>query len=303
MLYLLIAIMVLAWSFNFIVAKRTLEEVPPLTLLFLRVLLSNVILLALYIGRRWRQQRRAAGDPSASLRVIPEIHQDDWKWFALIGLFGVAGNQTGFTVGLHYTTVAHSSLIISLTPILVLLLATRMKLEIFTPMKVVGMLLSFSGVAVLVSEHGFDMHSASFSGDLITFAGSVCFALYTVYGKKVADRYDTLSLNTYTYLFGGSIVFLFTGREAFSLNLMTLSWKGWLGALYMAAIASVLAYMIFYYALGKISASRLVAFSYLQPVLATLLSVLLLGDKVTTHLLVGGALVLVGVALAERGRA
>ena len=288
MLYLLIAIMVLAWSFNFIVAKRTLEEVPPLTLLFLRVLFSNVILLALYIGKGMYKRR--------------PLEEGDWKWFALIGLFGVAGNQTGFTVGLHYTTVAHSSLIISLTPILVLLLATRMKLEIFTPMKVVGMLLSFSGVAVLVSEHGFDMHSASFSGDLITFAGSVCFALYTVYGKKVADRYDTLSLNTYTYLFGGSIVFLFTGREAFSLNLMTLSWKGWLGALYMAAIASVLAYMIFYYALGKISASRLVAFSYLQPVLATLLSVLLLGDKVTTHLLVGGALVLVGVALAERGR-
>jgi len=288
MLYLLIAIMVLAWSFNFIVAKRTLEEVPPLTLLFLRVLFSNVILLALYIGKGMYKRR--------------PLEEGDWKWFALIGLFGVAGNQTGFTVGLHYTTVAHSSLIISLTPILVLLLATRMKLEIFTPMKVVGMLLSFSGVAVLVSEHGFDMHSASFSGDLITFAGSVCFALYTVYGKKVADRYDTLSLNTYTYLFGGSIVFLFTGREAFSLNLMTLSWKGWLGALYMAAIASVLAYMIFYYALGKISASRLVAFSYLQPVIATLLSIWLLGDKVTPHLLVGGALVLVGVALAERGR-
>ncbi len=290
MLYLLIAIMVLAWSFNFIVAKVTLQEVPPVTLLFLRVLFSNVILLALYLGRRvYRQHQR--------------LQEGDWKWFALLGLFGVAGNQAGFTIGLHYTTVAHSSLIISLSPLLVLLLATHMKLEAFTKMKVIGMLLSFSGVAVLVSEHGFDTHSSTFLGDLITFAGSVCFALYTVYGKKVADRYDTLSLNTYTYLFGGAAVFLFTGREVVSLNWLAMSWKGWLGALYMAAMASVLAYMIFYYALTKISASRVIAFSYLQPVLATLLSIPLLGDKVTTHLLVGGALVLVGVALAERGRA
>jgi len=289
MLYLLIAVMVLAWSFNFIVAKLTLEEVPPVTLLFLRVLLSNAILLALYFGRRaYRQQQR--------------LQEGDWKWFALLGLFGIAGNQAGFTIGLNYTTVPHSSLIISLSPVMVLLLATRMKLEALTPLKAIGMMLSFAGVAVLVSEHGFGTESATFGGDLITFAGSICFALYTVYGKKVADRYDTLSLNTYTYLFGGAAVFLFTGWEMTSVNWLALSWKAWLGALYMAAMASVLAYMIFYYALTKISASRVIAFSYLQPVLATLLSILLLGDKLTTHLLVGGALVLVGVALAERGR-
>ena len=70
----------------------------------------------------------------------------------------------------------------------------------------------------------------------------------------------------------------------------------------MAAAASVLAYLIFYYALTKISASRVIAFSYLQPVIVTVLGVLLLGDRVTPHLLGGGALVLVGVALAERGR-
>ena len=290
MLYFLIALMVLAWSFNFIVAKRALEEVPPITLLFLRVFFSNVILLGLYFGRRmYRQQQR--------------LQEGDWKWFALLGLFGIAGNQTGFTVGLHYTSVAHSSLIISLTPILVLLMAARMKLEAFTKLKVIGMLLSFTGVAVLVSEHGFDTQSASFSGDLITFAGSLCFALYTVYGKKVADRYDTLTLNTYMYLFGGAAVFVLTGLEVATQNWLAIGWTGWLGALYMAAFASVLGYLIFYYALTKISASRVIAFSYLQPVLATLLSIWLLGDKITTHLLVGGALVLVGVALAERGRA
>jgi drug/metabolite transporter (DMT)-like permease len=290
MLYLLIAVMVLAWSFNFIVAKYALEEVPPVTLLFLRVLFSNVILMGLYFGRRlYREHRR--------------LEEGDWKWFALLGLFGIAGNQTGFTVGLAYTTVAHSSLIISLTPILVLLMATRMKLEKLTTLKVIGMLMSFSGVAVLVSEHGFGTNSSTFGGDLITFAGSICFALYTVYGKKVSDRYDTLSLTTYIYLFGGAAVFVFTSREISEVNWLALSWKGWLGALYMAAFASVIGYLIFYYTLTKISASRVIAFSYLQPVLATVLSILLLGEKVTTHLLVGGALVLVGVMLAERGRA
>ncbi len=288
MLYLLIAVMVLAWSCNFIVAKAALKELSPLALLSLRVLFSNVILLALYFGRGMHRKR--------------PLEEGDWRWFALLGLFGIAGNQSGFTVGLNYTTVSHSALIISLTPILVLILATRMKLETFTKMKIIGMAISFTGVAILMSEHGMNTHSPTFLGDLITLAGSVCFALYTVYSKRVADRYDTLSLTTFTYLFGGGMVFLFTGREFVHVNWLAVSWKGWLGALYMAAAASVLAYLIFYYALTKISASRVIAFSYLQPVIVTVLGVLLLGDRVTPHLLVGGGLVMVGVALAERGR-
>lgn len=288
MLYLLIAVMVLAWSCNFIVAKAALKELDPLTLLSLRVLFSNIILLGLYFGRGMHRKR--------------PLEEGDWRWFALLGLFGIAGNQTGFTVGIAFTTVSHSALIISITPILVLILATRMKLETFTTMKIIGMAISFAGVAILMSEHGIDTRDPSFLGDLVTLAGSICFALYTVYSKRVAARYDTLSLTTFTYLFGGGFVFLFTGREFVQVNWLAVSWKGWLGAFYMAAAASVLAYLIFYYALTKISASRVIAFSYLQPVIVTVLGVLLLDDRITPHLLGGGALVLIGVALAERGR-
>ncbi|HXE74261.1 MAG TPA: DMT family transporter [Candidatus Xenobia bacterium] len=288
MLYFLIAVMVLAWSCNFIVAKAALKELDPLTLLSLRLLFSNLILLALYFGTG-RHRRRPIGE-------------SDWKWFALLGLFGIAGNQTGFTVGIAFTTVSHSALIISVTPVLVLLLAARMKLESFTKMKLFGMAISFAGVAILMSEHAIDARDPSFLGDLVTFAGSICFALYTVYSKPVAARYDVLSLTTFTYLFGGGFVFLFTGRQFAQVDWLAVSWKGWLGALYMAAAASVLAYLIFYYALTKISASRVIAFSYLQPVIVTVLGVLLLGDRVTPHLLGGGLLVLIGVVLAERGR-
>lgn len=295
MLYVLIAIMVLAWSGNFVVAKYALDELPPFALLFLRVLFSNALLLSIYLSsRQHRQKPVQRGDPSTSLRA-------GWRDFALLGLFGVAMNQTGFTVGLSQTTVAHSALIISLTPIFVLVLATRMKLESFTALKVVGMALSFTGVAVLVSEYGFGSNSPTFTGDLLTLGGSIAFALYTVYGKRVSERYDTLTFNTFTYLAGAVVVLPLTSWQLFDLDWQAVTWRGWLGVAYMAVIASVAAYMIFYYALARISASRLVAFSYLQPVLATLLALLLRGEKVTGHLLLGGVLVLLGVSLAERG--
>ena len=255
LLWVLIAVMVLAWSGNFIIAKFTLRELPPFALLFLRVLFSNGLLLPLYLASR--QHRRQP------------LERGDWKWFALLGLFGIALNQTGFTVGLHHTTVSHSSLIISLSPLLVLILASRMQLERFTRQKLAGMALSFAGVGVLTLEHGAGTRNPTFLGDLLT---------------------------------GMVVVAPLAGWELFEVNWAAVTWRGWLGVAYMAAMASVAAYMIFYYALSKISASRVIAFSYLQPVLATILAILFLGERITPYLLVGGALVLVGVALAERGR-
>jgi drug/metabolite transporter (DMT)-like permease len=288
MLYFLISLMVLLWSANFVVAKYALEELPPFALLFIRVLMSAALLLAIYFARNQRERK--------------PLQAGDWKWFLALGLLGVAGNQTGFTVGIHYTTVGHSALIIALSPILVLVFAVRMKLESLNWQKAAGMALSFSGVAVLALEHGFNSASPTFTGDLLTFGGSLAFALYTVYGKRVSERYDTLTLNTFTYLAGFLAVVPVSAWQLFEVDWNAVSWKGWLGAFYMAAGASVAAYMIFYYALTKISATRVIAFSYLQPVLATILAVLLRGEQVTGHLLGGGALVLLGVYLAERGR-
>lgn len=288
MLYLLLLLMVLIWSANFIVAKFVLRELPPFALLFLRVFFSNLILLGLYFG-------------SGQYRRRP-IARADWGWFALLGLCGIALNQTGFTVGIHYTTVSHSALIISLTPIFVLFLATRMKLEPLTALKVGGMALSFVGVAILTLEHGAGPNGPTLRGDLITLGGAMAFALYTVFGKRVSGRYDTLSLTTFIYLAGFLVVIPLAGWQLFRVDWGQVSWRGWLGVFYMAAAASVTAYMIFYYALTKIDASRVIAFSYLQPVLATLLGILILGEHLTPYLLTGGPLVLLGVYLLEWGR-
>jgi drug/metabolite transporter (DMT)-like permease len=68
----------------------------------------------------------------------------------------------------------------------------------------------------------------------------------------------------------------------------------------MSLFASVIAYMLFYWALRHLAASRLAAFTYLQPMIATWLGVALLGESVTQQLIWGGALILVGVYVAER---
>ena len=68
----------------------------------------------------------------------------------------------------------------------------------------------------------------------------------------------------------------------------------------MAVFPSVVCYSIYYYALTHVPASRVAAFSYLQPLLATIMAILLLGENTTAGLMSGGALVLLGVFIAEK---
>lgn len=89
--------------------------------------------------------------------------------------------------------------------------------------------------------------------------------------------------------------------QSYGFDFTQVSAVAWTGILYMALFSSVLCYVIYYYALTYVPASRVAAFSYLQPVLATVMAIPLLGEHPTSALLMGGTLVLLGVFLAERG--
>jgi drug/metabolite transporter (DMT)-like permease len=282
---------VLIWTFNFLAAKVALREMSPYTLAPFRVELAAfiMVIISAVMTRRGKQSRA----PKPLDRV------DYWRFFWL-GLFGVAGNQVLFLIGLSSTTVGHSSLIIATGPISILLLARAQKLELLTVNKLLGMVLSFSGVALLALEKGISLQAGTLKGDLITFAGSFSFACYTVLSKRIAPKYDTISMNLYLYASGALIVLPWAIWRARLLDWGAVSWKGWAGLLYLALFGSVVAYLLYYWALRHLAASRLAAFTYIQPVLATLLGVAALGEEMTHNLLGGGALVLVGVYLAER---
>lgn len=285
-LYLLVAAMVLIWSCNFIIGKIATREFSVLALAGIRIQVAALILLVIFTARRG-----PAG--FAELRM-------NWKLMALLGLFGVAGNQGFFVLGLNYTSVAHSSLIVSLGPVFVLVLARLYGLERLSRLKISGLALSMAGVAILVGEHHNGQHS-SLLGDCFIASGSLAFACYVILSKEVSARFDSLSLNTFTYLAGAVMTIPLTAAGLALGGTARVTWHGWLAMLYMAAFSSVAAYLIFYYGLQYIPATRMSAFSYLQPPIATALSFVLLAEPITLPLVAGGLVIFTGVYLTEKG--
>ncbi len=281
----------LVWSVNYIVGKITLTHFDALSLASFRFQLSAGFLLAIYFSRRQRTPLRG---------------RDIWM-FVYLGFFGFAINQGCFVLGLALTTSEHSVVIIAMGPILILLLASAMKLERLTLGKVFGMVISFCGVVLLETEHGSPLHSPLLLGDLITLAGTLGFSLYTVLGKRVAGSYDTISMTTFNASAAALLWLPLAIRQGMRLDWRSVGYAGWAGLFYMVAFSAVGGYLAFYWLLGHMDASRVVVVNYLQPVVVVLLSIPLLGEHPTGRLLASGALVLFGVYLAEhasaRGRA
>jgi drug/metabolite transporter (DMT)-like permease len=195
--------------------------------------------------------------------------------------------------------------IVGLGPIYILVLAVLFGLERATGHKVVGMLIALIGVAVLASENGVSVNSASFEGDAITMTGSIGFAVYAVLGKCLAGKYDTLTMTAFNHFAGALIVLPIAIIEAANLyrvGNLRIPWQAWVAVLYMAIFGSALAYVFYFWLMRYLEASQLSAFTYLLPVLATVLGILWLGEKGSWGQVLGGVLALGGVYWIESGR-
>jgi drug/metabolite transporter (DMT)-like permease len=296
-----ITLIMAIWAVNYLAVKFALRYFQPLTLASFRVVGASAFMLAFYpVGARLRAF-------SADLRAHKQPRTlRDLFTFAYLGFFCVGLNQMCFTVGLRYTSVAHSSLILGMGPIYALILAVLFRLEKLTFGKALGMAVSFIGVAILASGSGVSRHSPTLLGDFITLCGSLAFALYVVLGKRVAGNYDALTMTTWNYLFGGLIILPLAINRAFALgplaNWQAIPWTAWACLAFTAIFSSTLAYLFYFWLLRYLEASQLSAFSYLLPVSATILGILFLGERGSWSELFGAALALCGLSLTESAR-
>ena len=173
--YLAAGACTLIWGSNYSIAKRLLLEVDPLAVAWVRAaagVLFFGLLLALRDGR--------GGLVDGLRRAAP------------LGLLGIFANQILFMTGLRRTSAAHSAILIALLPVFVLLISALGRAERISVPKIAGVLVAFGGATVIGLEHGVGLEAASATGDLLTLAGVLAFAGYTVLGKPVLRDFGPL---------------------------------------------------------------------------------------------------------------
>ena len=274
------------WASNIIAGKFALRSMSALALAQVRVTGAGAIFVVAWV--LWRNRPRLQLD-----------RRDGW-YFAITALFGITLNQLFFIGGIGRTSAAHAGLIIALGPVIVLIISCAMQLEDLTALKCAGAAISLGGVIELTTGKALAGSSATVAGDLIMFGGAAVFSYYTVLLKKVANRFDALTLNAIMFVLGAALMLPFTARDLLATRWGALPAQAWWGIAFLVTLGSVVAYLIYAFALSELTATRAAAFNYLQPVVAAALGVWLLGEGLTARVVLGGALILLGVYLTER---
>jgi drug/metabolite transporter (DMT)-like permease len=283
--YLILCVQSLMASGTHIVAKVVVRDVEPFTLTLVRSVISAVA-MGLILAMRGR---------------MPVIRREDYRPVLWLSFLAIPVNQFLFLYGMRYTIPSNAALLYATTPIVVLVFAHFFQRERLTRPKLIGVGLGFAGVTIVIFERGVSASMEYVYGNLIIFLAVLAWALYTAYGRTLIVKYGAIEASSVT-LIVGTMMFIPIGLiPALRFPYEGLTSANWLQICYLGIVTSVFAYLLWYYALGRIEAGKVALFANLQPILTTVLAVVLLGQSVTAAFLVGGTIAIAGVAVAQFG--
>lgn len=285
--YLLLFLPPFFWSTNFIVGKALASTVPPWTLNAGRFVVSALILVPLLLYRReW---------PTVPSRFFGPL--------ILMSLTGVSAFNAVLYMGLHYTTAINATLVNSTTPITTACIAWLLIREKMTPRRVFGILLSFSGVAWVVSRGSLAvLFGLGFNpGDVIVFFATALWGFYSVMAKRLMQRLSPLALTAITTVIGA--LFLLPAAFAeLSLSPADLSRREVLLAfLYLGTFPSFLSFVIWNRSVLTFGPGRATLVYNTLPLFAVILSVAFLGESLMPYQIAGGLVIIVGVIIGTTG--
>lgn len=277
------------WGISFVASKIVLGEITPLTYMGVRFLIAAVLLVGVVAVR---------GRPRFSRRT-----------HLLIALTALAEPVAYFlfeSFGIRLIPATTASLIIATTPLAVMVLAAIFLGEPIRRGGVLAVIVSISGIALLVL--GGDGASASpdtvvpgaaLLGTLLVFGAVLSAAFYITLARNLTQRHDPVNLTVFQTWWGtGVFVILWQLQPPASRTIAHLSSDGWVALIFLAIGATVLAFMLYNWALRHETAGTASLYINAIPVVTALTGRLLLDERLSLVQLAGGLMVLASVRLA-----
>lgn len=277
--YLLIAAASIIWGTMGILGKLAFEYgIHPITLTALRLLISSstILIPILVFGREFFK-----------------IQKRDRCIFLVFGIFAIALQRISYFYAVDLTTATMAAILFYTYPIFVTVYCALVLKEKVTLSTVFAIILTFSGVALVVKIYETSWLNASFYGIIFGMLSSIFFALYFLTVKKLRNHYANWTLLLYGDGIGAAVltpIIVSTFSE-----IITFPQQLWFLIFIIAWFPSLLAYLIYSYALKHVESSKGSILSALEPLSAAIFSVAILKENFEPLQVIGVALALLGV--------
>jgi drug/metabolite transporter (DMT)-like permease len=261
-------------------------HIPPIGLAFWRWALALAVLLVLF-GRRLSAQR------------APLLAR--WKFVVLLGILGVGNFNLFVYLGLQHTTATNALLLNAAAPAFIVVLSFLSGLGRPTGRLLLGVALSLSGVAAILSQGRAStlLELQLNPGDLWVLAAVLSWSLYTVLLSRRPSGVEPMVLLTALVLVGTAWIAPFYAWEIARGLRVTFDLVTAGSVLYVGVFASLVAYAFWNAGVAQAGASRAGVFLNLMPAFGTLLAVVLLGEPFRLFQAVGIGLIVAGVTLGQ----
>lgn len=276
----------LIWGTSFYWIKIGVQDIGPLTLVTLRLLIGTA---SLYAYVRWR------GIP---LPTAPR----DWALFAVIGLFNVALPFALIAWAEVHIESGVAAVLNSAVPLFALVMShvwLNDPVERITARSLGGLLVGFAGVVILMSR---DLHleasPLALLGQLAVIGGSACYAGSLIFIRLYLRQHHPNIQGLMQLLLGGLMVAAAIPFLEWPVRLPTQPMT-WVAVLWLGLLGSGLAYVFFFGLAASWGPTRISMVTYVVPVFAVIFGVGLLGETADWRLLAGGALILLGVVIVN----
>ncbi|MFI8708739.1 DMT family transporter [Bacillus sp. NPDC077411] len=270
-----------------VVGKLIGQSFPVFVASELRFLIATIILVPLLI----------------KFEGIPPIGKKNFLILFLQALFGVFLFNIFMLYGLKSTTAIEGGIITSIIPAVTGWLAFLLLKEKLTKRINVGIMLAVSGTLVINVFGSFpnmEGGSSHVFGNLLIFGAVIGEALFIILGKRVAQQVSPLAVSTIVSAFGVVLFLPFSLYEGSRFQFETVSVSEWGLILYFGIVVTVIAFILMYQGISKVSASTTGVLTSVLPISSIVLSILILGEEISLIHLVGIGMILIAICLISK---
>jgi drug/metabolite transporter (DMT)-like permease len=215
----------------------------------------------------------------------------------LYALLGVSFNQVLFILGLFYTTAINTTILTATIPVLTLAAAVALRHERLTARGAAGVALAGAGALALLGAQRFEWSSDTFRGDLLLIANSTSYSLYLVLSRPILAHYRVVTFTAAVFRYGAILIALLAVPSLLRFDAAAVSPLSWACLGGVVVLCTVVPYLLNSWALARTHASRVAFYVFLQPLVATVLAIAVLGEALTPKTAAAGLLILAGLAV------
>jgi len=282
----IVVYLIFATAFTPIAARFAVNEIPPLTLAFLRFSIACVLLTVIFLYRKNSYS----------------IDKKDYFRFLILGALVIPINQFCFLKGVSMSSASHSGVIYSATPLFAYIISIGLKSEKFNFRKLSVIIMSILGIFVIFYENLIKIKTSDsnvFWGDVLLVCAVMSWAAYLTLSSDMVHKYGAVKTSTVSFTIGLIMYIPVFLLDVKNLDLSRISFLGGLAFFHLAILVSFGSYFIFTYSTKLISVSSLTTSLNSSPIVTILFSSVLLNEELSLYFIIGAVITITGVFLAQ----